>query len=278
MTEKECEDFDYETRLAIQQTMARIRHLEDLETQRINREKAAFSSGRGFSGFSGFFNSLGDNSIKEQEASKTLALHRAGMLWYLNQGLASVSQQHAKQQEIRVDRQLQKTKNTLHNVSDSARFASIPSNANTNKNALSAEAASNSPKFSNLSTFESSGSSYNDLPAELRDLTPQQVQELETENTALFDELELTLNKAKAAEKSLMEISSLQSSLSAHLSTQNEHIQSLLNDSVQVQDDISKANKQLDSAKERNRRASRIIVIVTLTLAFILFFYDALIS
>lgn len=64
--------------------MTRIRHLEELESQRVSREKSGLNSG---SGISGFFNSIGNNSTEEAERSKTLALHRAGILWYLNDSL-----------------------------------------------------------------------------------------------------------------------------------------------------------------------------------------------
>lgn len=264
--------------------MTRIRHLEELESQRVSREKSGLNSG---SGISGFFNSIGNNSTEEAERSKTLALHRAGILWYLNDSLKNVSQQHTHQQGIRLERQLQRTKNAIHNVSDTAEF-SLPAPTNdpssnttsaTSSSLYDSNTGSSTTYTSNLATFDSAGtSSYEEMPAELRDLTPQQVQELETENNALLDELELSLDKAKASEKSLMEISALQSSLSAHISTQNEHIQSLVNDSVQVHEDISNANKQLDRAKARNRRASKIIVSITLIFAFILLFYDALLS
>lgn len=286
LTDKERDEFDYETRLVIQRTMTHIRHLEDLEAQRLAREKESQTSG-----FSSFFGGLGDDTKAEAQTSKTLALHRAGMLWFLNEGLKTVSQKHSQQQEIRLNRQLERTKNTLHNVSEGhINLAKMPLSTSTFTNTsfgLQGNDSSSNPGAeisgsllsSGLSNFDmSGGSSYDDMPTELRDLTPQQVQELETENTALLDELELSLNKAKAAEKSLMEISSLQSSLSAHLSTQNDHIQSLLNDSEQVHDDILKANKQLDSAKERNRKASKLIVMISLILAFVLLFYDALIS
>lgn len=308
LTDKQRDDFDYQTKLIIQQTMTSIRQLEEFEQRRLKNEKEARGKLSSSVLTKFIFNNIGDSNPlnKEEQISNTLALHRAGILWYLNQTLKEVSARHASQQEIRLSRQLAKTKNTLHFVDESSGMrpfgnsklhsqsnktsstifpatssssnesaflksqnTSLPSSAPSSTKAADSSAGSNFDLVTN-------DNSYSDLPDSLKDLTPQQIIELEQENTALMDELELTLSKAKAAEKSLQEISQLQSTLAAHLSTQNDNIQSLLNDSSQVHQDILQANKQLDNAKERNRKASKIIIIVSLILAFILLFYDAM--
>lgn len=226
----------------------RIRSLEELESKRLERE----AKKRG--GFSSFF-----VDVKQENISKTIALHRAGILWYLNDILKEVSSRHSAQQEIRLGRQMEKSKSMLHNVDETTPLSTT--RAQTKK--------PNNPYTSGVTDDT-------ELPDVLRDLSPQQVTELETENTALLDELELSLNKARAAEKSLYEISQIQTQLAQHLSTQNEMIEDLLNDAFQVHDDITQANQQLESAKTRNKRASKIIIYVSLFFAFLLLFYDAI--
>lgn len=265
--------------MVIQQTVVRIRHLEELEHKRLEREKANRESSltRKLLSFGG---SVGLSAIEleKDQISKTLALHRAGILWYLNESLKEVSSKHASQQEIRLGRQLEKTKNSLHTVSDNYGHSS-GSLYGSDSSSPSTGLTNPSSSFSNNSTSPLVFShTPDDLPEALRELTPQQITVLESENSALMDELELSLNKARAAEKSLMEISQLQSSLAAHLSTQNDHIQNLLNESSQVHEDILQANKQLDSAKDRNRRASKLIITASLILAFLLLFYDYILS
>lgn len=276
LTEKERDDFDYEARMVIQKTMARIRHLEDLEQQRIARETA-----RGAASITRKLLALGGGNAvinEEDQAGKTLALHRAGMLWYLNEALKEVSAKHASQQEIRLSRQLEKTKNALHTVSDND-YPTPVSRTGTPNIAGSGSTLPFDGSSTSLATSSINFDTTTDeMPEALRELTPQQITALESENSALMDELELSLNKAKAAEKSLMEISQLQSSLAAHLSTQHDHIQNLLNESAQVHEDILQANKQLDNAKARNRRASKLIITASLILAFLLLFYDYLLS
>lgn len=249
LTDKQRDDIDYETRMIIQQTMLRVRSLEELELQRLDRESKKGGA------FSSFF-----VDMKQEKVSKTIALHRAGILWYLNDSLKDVSMKHSLQQEIRLGRQMEKSKSMLHNVNESTSLASAHS--------MKTKKPANPYTTGIIDDSE--------LPDVLRDLSPQQITELETENTALLDELELSLNKAKAAEKSLYEISQIQSQLATHLSTQNEMIEDLLNDAFQVHDDITQANQQLESAKTRNKRASKIIIYVSLFFALLLLFYDTI--
>lgn len=251
LTDKQRDEIDYETKMIIQQTMMKIRSLEDLEKERLERESKKGGA------FSSFF-----VDVKQEEINKTIALHRAGILWSLNDSLKDVSARYSAQQEIRLSRQMEKSKSMLHNVDESTSLATT--------NTLRAQA-----KLP-LNPYTSGEAGDNELPEILRDLSPQQITELESENNALLDELELSLNKAQAAEKSLYEISQIQSQLASHLSTQNEMIEDLLNDAFQVHDDITSANQQLESAKTRNKRASKIIIYVSLFFAFLLLFYDAI--
>lgn len=219
----------------------RIRSLEDLEKERLSRE--AKNTG----GFSSFF-----VDVRKEQISKTTALHRAGILWNLNDRLKEVSARHSAQQEIRLSRQVEKSKSMLHNVGDDTSLL---------------RDLKNPTVTSNFNLEE--------LPETLRDLTPQQITELETENNELLDELEQSLNKAKAAEKSLYEISQIQSQLATHLSTQNEMIEDLLGDAFQVHDNVTSANQQLENAKTRNKRASKLIIYISALFALILLFFDA---
>ena len=248
LTDKQRDDIDYETKMIIQQTLMRIRSLEDLERERLNKE--AKNAG----GISSFF-----VDMKQEEMKKTTTLHRAGMLWFLNDKLKRVSDRHSAQQEIRLSRQVEKTKSMLHNVGEETPLSSLRD-------------------FKPKRHSPENHYTENELPEVLRDLTPQQITQLETENNELLNELELSLNKAKAAEKSLYEISQIQSQLATHLSTQNEMIESLLDDAFQVHDDVSRGNQQLESAKTRNRRTSKIIISLSIFFAFILLFFDAITS
>lgn len=256
LTDKQRDDIDYETKLILQQTLLRIRSLEELEGQLVARE----NKGSGGGVFSGFF-----VDVKEESRLKIARSHRQAVLWFLNDRLKEVSSKHSAQQEIRLSRQSEKSKSKIHNIGDDSLSRS-------NKPSLTAKLDS---KRKN-NNYVDSAAAQEEIPEVLRNLTETQLAQLETENSALLDELDASLSKAQAAEKSLYEISSIQTQLAQHLSTQTEKIEHLMADAEQVQDDIEGANKQLESAKTRNKKASKIIIYTSLGFAGLLLFYDAI--
>lgn len=60
------------------------------------------------------------------------------------------------------------------------------------------------------------------------------------------------------AEKSLLEISSLQQTLVSHLSTQEEYISQLVTDAESTQTNIGRGNKELKRASERRSAAQAV--------------------
>jgi syntaxin 18 len=235
LSDKQRDEIDYEARMILQQQLNQIRALEDLEKERVNKHK----------GRSGLAKFLADPKIEGTD--KTVELHRAGVFWFLNDRLKSVSQMHAQQQELRLRRQVDKSK-AVYGLQHA-----VHSNGHNVKPIVLAE-------------YEQ-----NRLAAQL----PQdQLLELESENNALLNELEQSLKQAQTAEKALYEISQLQTNLATHLASQNDRIQTLLEDAFQTSIDVSAANRQLESARTRNRRASKMIVYSSLIISIILLFYD----
>jgi syntaxin 18 len=57
------------------------------------------------------------------------------------------------------------------------------------------------------------------------------------------------------AERSLIEISELQSTLVTNLTEQNEHIEQLVQDSFSTTDNVGRGNKELKRASERTSSA-----------------------
>jgi t-SNARE complex subunit (syntaxin) len=60
------------------------------------------------------------------------------------------------------------------------------------------------------------------------------------------------------AEKSLLEISSLQQSLVGHLSTQEEYISQLVGDASTTSENVGRGNKELKRANERKSTAQMV--------------------
>ena len=88
-----------------------------------------------------------------------------------------------------------------------------------------------------------------------QELSEEQMQLFEEENRGLFEHLNDQLAKVTQAEKSLMEISSLQQTLVGHLSVQGEMIGQLVEDASNTDENVRKGNKELKRASERSSTA-----------------------
>ncbi len=86
---------------------------------------------------------------------------------------------------------------------------------------------------------------------EIDNLPPNLQQLFESENSSLLAHYNTTLSKIAQAEKSLLEISSLQSTLLTHLSTQGEMIEQLVQDAQGTGEDVRRGNRELKRAGER---------------------------
>lgn len=65
-------------------------------------------------------------------------------------------------------------------------------------------------------------------------------------------------NTSRNAEKSLLEIASLQQTLVAHLATQEDYIGQLVADAATMETNISRGNKELRRASERRSTAQAV--------------------
>ncbi|KAL7268169.1 hypothetical protein RUND412_009222 [Rhizina undulata] len=82
-------------------------------------------------------------------------------------------------------------------------------------------------------------------------LTREQLQLFEKENEGLVKHYEDALTQVRTAEKSLLEISELQTQLANNLAVQNAHIENLVSDSLQTTENMKRGNKELKKAGER---------------------------
>lgn len=89
-------------------------------------------------------------------------------------------------------------------------------------------------------------------------LSAEQMQLFEEENREIFEHLNDQLAKVTHAEKSLMEISSLQQTLVGHLSIQGEMIGQLVDDAGNTDENVRRGNKELQKASERGSTAKTV--------------------
>lgn len=243
MTDKQRDEVDYETKSAVQNLTRKIRALEkwtDDEKRRKKEQKG------------GFLSALMKDELQEG-VENTQQQHRDAVLWYLNDRLRAVSEMQQTMQEQRLARERERVM-SRNNVVGRGGGLDRPAESNL--------------ALDEKKTSEHQGSAFDSS------ISPEMIQQLESEHAELLDSLQGKLGKVHEAEKSLYEISEMQNELTMHLASQTEKIQSLIDDANQTSVDVGDANKNLESAKSRNRKASRMIIGISLFLAFLLLFYD----
>lgn len=104
-------------------------------------------------------------------------------------------------------------------------------------------------------------------------LTPEQLQLFEEENTSLMNHYNETLTQVTQVEKSLLDISSLQQTLISHLNVQGEMIGQLVEDASRTDENVSRGNKELKRATERTSTA-RLMYYITFWLCTVLVVWD----
>lgn len=106
------------------------------------------------------------------------------------------------------------------------------------------------------------------------ELTAEQVQQFEAEESALLQATQSDLEALKTAESSLLEIASLQSQLAQHLGQQSELTDKLWEEAVTVSGEVERGNKQLKQAKERSRDSRMWLLVLLFGSSFTLLFLD----
>ena len=168
----------------------------------------------------------------EEAQRKTIAAHRESVLMFLQQKLEEAGRVQSEMMEVRLGREVEKSKSALRSPTSSR----IPYQQMTNGDV---------PE----KTTES------DYPQELSE---EQQQLFAEENSEMLKHYTSQLEQLNAAEKSIMEISELQSTLTANIQLQQEHIDQLVQDSYLTTENLGKGNKELKRASERRSTAQAV--------------------
>ena len=196
--------------------------------------------------------------VKEEGQVRTTKDSRDGVLWYLRSKLEAVARRQANMVDARVQREREKQMSVLSDVR--------------NKNVRSASMANGtSPQQHNHTITEDYGAidlrghdTYNPaLSAQHgyeppQDLSPEQLQLFSEENNLLHEHFNDQLTKITQAEKSLLEIGSLQQTLLGHLTVQGEQIGNLVGDAEDTEGNLTRGNKELKKASERGSTAKMV--------------------
>ncbi|KAL1302189.1 hypothetical protein AAFC00_002619 [Neodothiora populina] len=170
-----------------------------------------------------------DEELQVKAQQKMLAAHREAIIWFLQTKLQEAGSLQATMMDIRIQREVEKSKSVLYKAKGGSALQQARSSISADTLAQR-DAAYETPE---------------------QQLSEEQMQLFAQENHDMLRHYEDTLSQVRNAEKSLIEISELQSTLVSNLQQQNEHIDQLTQDSFLTTENVGKGNKELKRASER---------------------------
>ncbi|RFN43373.1 hypothetical protein FIE12Z_12403 [Fusarium flagelliforme] len=242
LSDRDREEVDANAKQMIRELNAGIRALDEAEQLRRETETAMIRKKYvGGLGALGSWASGGMVSSKTQEheeaeaKARDVGIHRDSILWFLRQRLESCCRTQQDMMEARLTREMEKSRSMLSRAGIAGDFAEFPPSARR----VSQTAPSEKIPMSDDGQLPS------------QDLTEEQIQMFEEGNQDMMKHFESSLDKVRTAEKSLLEISELQSLLVNNLATQSAHIEQLVSDSFSTTENIGGGNKELKKATQR---------------------------
>lgn len=190
---------------------------------------------------------------KQRAASEALGQFHVAVTQYLSGQLAHVSTIQAFMQQRRVDAQRQ-------------RYEKFADSAKQTTNNTKEQAELEDDLKGVVGALDDRGRDVADQ------LDTEQLQSFEQEATDLVRSLRADLAAVQHAEQQLQDISSLQSKILHHMEEQNEQIDTLRTDAGVHGEQVTRGNQQLRQAKERNRRANRMLSVFFVVSGLVLLF------
>ncbi|KAH6895599.1 hypothetical protein B0T10DRAFT_221812 [Thelonectria olida] len=243
LSERDREEIDANAKQMIRELNSSIRALEEAEQLRQETESAIIRKqyGRGFGALGswatgGMASSKTDEHAAAEGKAQVKGLYRQGILLFLRHWLEGCCRTQQNMIETRLARELDRNHSSLAKaeattLGDLADFAPSARRA-------SQDYTRHIPMSDDAQT-----------PAQT--LTEDQIQMFEEGNQDMMKHYEGNIVKVRTAQKSLLEISELQSLLVNNLATQSAHIEQLVTDSLSTTDNVGGGNKELKKATQR---------------------------
>ncbi|KAJ5599527.1 hypothetical protein N7450_000594 [Penicillium hetheringtonii] len=269
LTDPERDAIDSSTALLLRDLASSITNLSDAETLRKKTTTQLLHKKYGHTAAGALLlrwaNGNDDNGggksaeqIEAEEREKTISSVREGILWFLRRGLDFVVDVQRGMVEKRIERVREKEKSVLYK----AMKGGIPSGS---ASGSSLKEQGNSRSYNDQNGFGSSMKTPDAAvlsEADSREiegqLSAEQLQLFAEENDSMLKHYEDTLGKVQNAERSLLEISSLQETLVTHLATQEEFISQLVSDVDMTEENVGRGNRELKRATERRSTAQAV--------------------
>ncbi|MCJ1314795.1 hypothetical protein MMC15_000107 [Xylographa vitiligo] len=258
-TDAQRDQIDAESKATLRDLNAGIRQLEEAEQLRrdteitlAERKKARYglsALGRWAAGDMGVVQRTPEEAL-EAARQETIKIHRESVIWYLRKKLEEAAELQSGMMQMRLDREVEKSKSVLYKTRGAAGRGSPQSDLSDIKDLVGA--SGNSGTVYSTEKHRSGTSAIEDSENRIEQtLSPEQLQQFAQENSDMLKHYEDTLDKVRTAERSMIEISELQTTLAANLETQSSMINDLVLESLETRDDITGGNKELKRAADR---------------------------
>ncbi|KAF2125147.1 hypothetical protein P153DRAFT_370465 [Dothidotthia symphoricarpi CBS 119687] len=254
LSDAERNDIDVQAKQSLRELNHAINTLRDAEEIRQTTEtqvalKKRARQGLGALGRWAAGGAITAKSVEEElEEAKanTLKAHRESVLWSLENQLVDCGRFQSSMMEIRLMREVEKSKSVLHKTR-----VSMPSTSNFGGTSATTNAGTGPAAYRGSTSHVQEETS----EAVEKQLDPEQLQLFAQENQDMLKQYEDQLDKVRATEKSLTEISELQTTLANNLSIQSAHVDQLVQDSFSTTENVGSGNKELKRATERRSTA-----------------------
>ncbi|WVW79374.1 hypothetical protein I302_101342 [Kwoniella bestiolae CBS 10118] len=282
LTDRERDEIDLRARMILRRCKERVGVLEVGEQARKSKTpSSAISSTK--STVLSFLPSLIplDASSSTSTFQPLINAHRASVLWTLNDFLTKLTSSVSDLQEERFKRKQERMKSLGSNasieatqLSKSSRNRKIPDGMVVGVDDPAFSSVPSSDPHLNPTNSQDLGIGIIDSSTSTDQLSSEQIQQFESENNILLENMSTTLSSVLSAETSLMEISKLQNELIQHLSSQTEMIDQLYSEAIDSVGSMDKANEQLKKARENNREGRVFLLVFLIGASLGLLFLD----
>ncbi|RMD42910.1 hypothetical protein DV735_g2228, partial [Chaetothyriales sp. CBS 134920] len=202
-----------------------------------------------------------EQQLEEEGRAKTTRGFRDGVLWYLNKKLEQAVGLQQEMVQARLGRERQRQMSVLYDKSN--RHVRLPSD----RTLIGSSDGTRDLRAHD--TWPGASAAGSELEAE-EALSPEQMQLFEEENRGLLEHVNDQLARVTQAEKSMVEISSLQQTLATQLSVQGDAINQLVEDASKTDENVRRGNRELQRATARSSTAKGVFWATTALCSFLL--------
>ncbi|KAF2719498.1 hypothetical protein K431DRAFT_286621 [Polychaeton citri CBS 116435] len=269
LTDRERDEIDASSKQLLRQLNHGINGFKQAELIRLETQNSVALSKRAKGGLGALGRwaaggaVLAKSSEEEREEAEraAVAAHRESVIYYLQRRLELASRVQSEMMEVRLGREVEKSKSILHKSQLSAGaipYAHDEDGSTSATGRMSVAEKRGSAGLANGVPADDDRSAGTVTAASAQTLSPEQMQIFAEENADLLKHYEDQLGQVRNAERSILEISELHNTLHANLEQQSEHIDQLVQDSYLTSENVGQGNKQLKRASERKRPAQAV--------------------